>query len=358
MKTMKKAGTIVLAAMMVFGICPGSIKADEKLKVQEFEATTVGTESEISVKEVEFDFEEEENLSIDFITKVSYKNTSVTVKDETGTNYTAKISEKDWDDMDLKVQNLSKNHTYTISINGIKPRKASAYGTLTIKVQIKENINDDESLTVQDLEVTTTKTKNEISIKEIEFDIEDSYDNLSIDFDTKVKYKKGVSVTVKDETGTNYSAKIVEKDQDDMDIYIKNLSKNHRYTIVIDGIKQKNASAYGVLTIKASLKESVLEGTNTTAVQIKEAEYDREDKELDIKFKNKVVCSKDITVTLTNTSGKQIAADILEIDGDEIKVDTTGIKLPKTIEIKIEGIRTTKETIFGDLTANIIPELD
>ena len=81
--------------------------------------------------EVEWTSNGKNIIDIDFITKVSYEKPTVTIKQGKDTQE-ATIRERDQDDLELIASDLKPGETYTITIDGIKPKQTKQTGTLTI----------------------------------------------------------------------------------------------------------------------------------------------------------------------------------------------------------------------------------
>lgn len=334
----------------------------ESVSIRELETQTTGTAEEILVRKVEFDFDEDEdeNVKIEFDTKVRYKNPTVTITDNTGVQYDTEIVERDWDDMELWVDGLSKDGIYTIEINGIKERNAKNFGTLKIEAQTERQI-DEQKFYEDEITVTSSGMDRNIYIEDIEVEWTSNGKNIiDIDFITKVSYEKP-TVTIKHGKDTQ-KATIRERDQDDIELIATDLKPGETYTITIDGIKPSKTKQTGTLTIQLQLREEITDTktdpSSTTVARLKEAEYDREDEELELKFVQKIICSKDCSVIVTDRFGKEQELYILEIEKDEIKVDTSEIELGSSFEYKISGIKTTKETSYGTLSGKIVPDRD
>ena len=69
-------------------------------------------------------------VEVEFKSKVQYKNASVTVKDPTGKKLTAKITEKDDDDITFYVKSLKPGTTYSFTISGIRKGQSGSFGTI------------------------------------------------------------------------------------------------------------------------------------------------------------------------------------------------------------------------------------
>ncbi len=161
-------------------------------------------------------------VEVDFKKSVQYKNAKVRVKDSSGKFYTAKITEKDSDDLTFKVSNLVAGKTYAYQISGVRSGKSGSYVKITGKF--------------------TVPAAKKLSITEIECDASDR--ELELEFSGRVQYKSA-KVTVKDSAGKKYTACIEEKDSDSMEIYVKGLKKGKKYTVTISGVRLRNTGSYG-----------------------------------------------------------------------------------------------------------------
>jgi hypothetical protein len=186
-------------------------------------ATAVPAMAAPSVKEAEY--EGNGRVEVEFKTKVSYKDLKVTVKDSKGKTYTAKIIEKDNDDLTFVIKGYKTGRTYTYTISGIKKKSESKYGKLTGKVTIPAAITAPK----------VKKVKYDAGDKEVEFK-----------FTTHVEWKSP-KVTISDGKN-NYVVKILEKDDDEIEVKVKNLTKGKKYNYKITGIKIKGNNAYKTIT--------------------------------------------------------------------------------------------------------------
>ena len=125
--------------------------------------------------------------------------------------------------------------------------------------------------------VTKESGRKTITVKKLTYDLKDKDENISIDFTTKVKWKKTAGVTVTDSTGTTYEARLEEKDTDECEITAENLKAGRSYTIVLSGIKAKTDTAYGKLTISFSIPAA---SSSSAVLKTEETEYDTEDQEV------------------------------------------------------------------------------
>lgn len=187
-----------------------------------YTSSTKNTKS-ITVKDVEYDFDyNDQGFEIDLGTRVNWKSkVSVTVKDNKDTKYKAYITDKDSDECEIYVPNLKANRTYTITINGIKSTSSNSYGSLTIKAKVP-------------------KSANKGIVKDVDYDYNEK--ELDIEFKTDVTYKSP-KITITSEDGSKtYSARIIEREDDECTIYVKGLKVGSTYRFKLTGVKAEGAS--------------------------------------------------------------------------------------------------------------------
>ena len=86
--------------------------------------------SGVSIKKIDCDIKDKE-LEIEFSSKVQYKNLKVTVKDNTGKTYTCRITDRDSDEIEVRVQGLKRGTTYTVTVSGVRLKGKTQYQTIT-----------------------------------------------------------------------------------------------------------------------------------------------------------------------------------------------------------------------------------
>lgn len=169
----------------------------------------------------EWKYKGKNKIEVEFKQDVRYKKAKVKVTDSKGKSYKTSIVKKDEDDITFKVTGLKKGKTYTYKISGIRKEGASKYtsvkGTFRIPKDSKPVIED------------------------VEYDSEDR--EVNFDFKGTVKWKKA-KVTVKDSKGKNYVTRILEKDNDSIEVRVKKLTVGKKYTYKITGVAQKGSSSY------------------------------------------------------------------------------------------------------------------
>ena len=178
------------------------------------------------------EYEGSGKVEVDFKKDVQYKNAKVTVKDSSGKSYTAKITEKDEDDLTFKVTSIKTGKTYSYTISGVRSGGSGSYGKVTGSFKVP--------------------AAKKLSIKELEYDRGDK--ELGIEFSGTVQYSNA-KVTVKDSAGKSYTAKILEKDSDEMEVRVSGLKKGTKYTVKVSGVRLKSAGgSYGSVSKSITVK--------------------------------------------------------------------------------------------------------
>lgn len=203
----KKMRTILCTLMVLVWVAAAAMPAMASPKIKEAE------------------YEGNGRVEVDFGTKVSYKNAKVTVKDSNGKAYSTKINKKDDDDLTFTIKSFKKGLTYTYKISGIRKKTEKSYSTITGKIKIP---------------AATAAPK----VKKVEYDRKDK--DVDFKFTTKVQWKSP-KVTIKSGT-TNYVVKINEKDNDEIEVKVKNLTKGKKYTYKISGVRVNGTKTYKTVT--------------------------------------------------------------------------------------------------------------
>ncbi len=164
---------------------------------------------------------------------------------------------------------------------------------------------------------------------------------VEVEFKSKVQYKNA-SVTVKDPTGKKLTAKITEKDDDDITFYVKSLKPGTTYSFTISGIRKGQSGSFG--TIKGSFK------TPKSELSVRKAEYDRKDGELELEFYGLVQYNKP-KVIIKDALGKTYTCRISELRRDELEIVVKGLKCGK-YTVKVSGIRLKGDKTYTTITAS------
>ena len=180
-----------------------------------------------SIKKTEY--EGSGYVDVDFKSRVQYNNVKVTVRDSSGKTYKANITEKDSDDLTFKAVGISSGKTYTYTISGVRTGGSGSYGSV--------------SGTFKTPGSSSGSTAKKLSIKSLDYDAGDR--ELEIEFSAKVQYDN-LRVRVTDSTGTkSYTVRILEKDNDSIDIRVSGLRSGQKYTVKVAGVRAGSSGSYG-----------------------------------------------------------------------------------------------------------------
>lgn len=163
-------------------------------------------------------------IEVEFHRDVRYKNATVSLKDAGGNSVPARITKKDDDELTFKPDALIEGMRYTFTLSGIRARGDSAYTSVTGSF--------------------VAPTISKPSIKSVEYE---GRGRFEVDFYARVQYKRA-KVTVVDESGKSYKARITEKDRDDMTVRVTGLKPGGRYAFTISGIRAYGVGRYGSIT--------------------------------------------------------------------------------------------------------------
>jgi len=156
---------------------------------------------------------------------------------------------------------------------------------------------------------------------------------VEVDFKNPVQYKNA-SVTVKDSSGKKYSASIREMDDDDLTFKVSGIAAGKTYSYTISGIRSGKSGSYG--RVSGSFKAPA--ASSGQRVSIKELDYDHDDNELEIEFNTKVQY-KNLSVKVTDASGKSYSVSIREKDNDSVEARVSGLKKGAKYTVKVSGVR-------------------
>ena len=171
------------------------------------------------------DYEGKGRFEVDFRSRIKFKNLKITVKDSSGKKYTAKIVDKDDDDLEFRILNYKPGKTYTFTLSGIRKVGEKKYYTVTGKAKIPA-------------------APKGIPLKEVEYDAKDR--ELSVEFDAKVEWKNP-KLKVSDGKKT-FTGIVKSRTLTDIEVVTKKLTPGARYTITLSGIRLKGTEKYRTIT--------------------------------------------------------------------------------------------------------------
>lgn len=171
---------------------------------------------------------------------------------------------------------------------------------------------------------------------------------VEVDFLNDVSYNN-VNVEVRDSAGTVYSAVINERDDDDLTFTIENFKSDSTYSYTISGIREYGENSFGQVS-----GEVVIPGA-ASIPDIKKADYDREDGEVEFELASPVEWSEDVLVTISDGS-KDYPAVILEKEQDSIDLRVDNLEYGKEYTYKISGIRVEGGTEYRTISGTFLAE--
>ena len=204
----KRLISLLLAAMLLATLAAPALASAPKVKKAAYEGGS--------------------KVEVDFAGKVSYRSPKLTVKDSAGRKLSARITDRDDDDIDFAVTGLKAGGKYTFTLTGVRAGKSGSYGTVKGSFTVPAKV----------------------AIRKVKYDAKDR--ELDIDFNGKVKYR-AVKVTVKDGAGKAYAARITEKGDDDLEVKVTGLKKGKTYTVAVSGVALKGGG-YSTVSKKFTVK--------------------------------------------------------------------------------------------------------
>lgn len=197
------------------------------IAVMSLSAASAFAASKSSAPTIEdIEYEGRGEVKVEFYGDVRYKNAKVSVTDSKGTAYTAKIFEKDDDDLEFRVSKIKTGMTYNFTITGIRKATASTYTSVKGTFKVPD--------------------PKEVTVESVEYDGDDR--ELSIEFKDKVVWQKSrPTVKVTNMSGTTVKTSFIEKDNDSIDVRAK-LRYGAKYKYSISGVKAPGATSYTTIS--------------------------------------------------------------------------------------------------------------
>lgn len=113
---------------------------------------------------------------------------------------------------------------------------------------------------------------------------DDNKNIIDVHFTTKVMWDDNASITsLTDSNGKSYNAKIIDRDDDDLEIYVEGIKDGTNYTADIQGIKAYNDNSYTNLKVTFETKKQTSNNTKAN-LKVRDVDFDREDKEVSFDF--------------------------------------------------------------------------
>lgn len=140
---------------------PPTAAPQPETPVMTTEAQTTQAQEPVSSDKIKIDYVDYDNgvVTVNFITKVKWKNPTVSVKDGDGNAYSALVGDTDSSTCEIYVNGLEGGTTYTFIIGGISPkngRQTTVKGTFDTPVIGDGNANDNDTTIDQPTPEETT----------------------------------------------------------------------------------------------------------------------------------------------------------------------------------------------------------
>lgn len=126
---------------------PPTTATQPETPVMTTEAPTTQVQEPVSEDKIKIDYVDYDNgvVTVNFITKVKWKNPTVSVKDGTGNTFSAMVGDTDGSTCEIYVSGLDGGTTYTFVLGGISPkngRQTTVKGTFDTPMIGDGNAND------------------------------------------------------------------------------------------------------------------------------------------------------------------------------------------------------------------------
>ena len=241
-----------------------------------------------------------------------------------------------------------------VTIVGIALIGASVFAK-DLSMNYMENPLDKTSADATNLADENTSLIEVSSVKQDD----DNKNIIDIHFTTKVMWDNNASITsLTDAGGNSYNAKIIDKDDDDLEIYVEGIKDGTNYTADIQGIKAYDDSSYTNLKVNFETKKQQNTKTNKSNLEVKDVDFDREDKEVSFDFDKFIELKSDAYIIIKDSNGNTYSSKNSRIICDEDDIELfldKNLKQGQKYTYEINGIKenvgNSYETINGSFTA-------
>ncbi len=140
---------------------PTQVQTSSATPSSSAEEDTTSEQDNKSGEKIKIDYVDYEDgvVMVYFKTKVKWKNPTVSVKDEDGNTYSAKVSDTDSESCELEVTGLSQGKEYTFVLGGISPKigkQVTVKGVFETPVVGEEDSESEETTETQATTVAST----------------------------------------------------------------------------------------------------------------------------------------------------------------------------------------------------------
>lgn len=187
---------------------------------------------------------------------------------------------------------------------------------------------------------------------------DDNKNIIDVHFTTKVMWDNNASITsLTDAGGNSYNAKIIDRDDDDLEIYVEGIKYGTNYTAEIQGIKTYNDNSYTNLKVTFETEKQTSNNTKSN-LKVRDVDFDREDKEVSFDFDKFIELKSDAYIIIKDSNGNTYSSKNSRIICDEDDIELfldKNLKQGQKYTYEINGIKenvgNSYETINGSFTA-------
>jgi len=147
---------------------------------------------------------------------VTWDTPVVTFTDSFGMVYDSEVLKYDRDDVEVLVGLMPEDHTYTCTVSGF-----SGGGTVSCELY--------------------AASERSSMIRKVEYDADDR--ELDIEFAVDVEFENP-AVTVSDANGSLYETRIIERDNDSLDVRVSGLTRGSTYTVTVSGVRARTSDTF------------------------------------------------------------------------------------------------------------------
>ena len=187
---------------------------------------------------------------------------------------------------------------------------------------------------------------------------DDNKNIIDVHFTTKVMWDDNASITsLTDAGGNSYNAKIIDRDDDDLEIYVEGIKDGTNYTAEIQGIKTYNDNSYTNLKVTFETEKQTSNNTKSN-LKVRDVDFDREDEEVSFDFDKFIELKSDAYIIIKDSNGNTYSSKNSRIICDEDDIELfldKNLKQGQKYTYEINGIKenvgNSYETINGSFTA-------
>lgn len=184
---------------------------------------------------------------------------------------------------------------------------------------------------------------------------DDNKNIIDVHFTTKVMWDNNASITsLTDAGGNSYNAKIIDRDDDDLEIYVEGIKDGTNYTADIQGIKSYNDSSY--TNLKVTFETEKQTSTNTKSnLKVRDVDFDREDKEVSFDFDKFIELKSDAYIIIKDSNGNTYSSKNSRIICDEDDIELfldKNLKQGQKYTYEINGIKENAGNAYGTINGS------